>query len=55
MALEGIGGVVIYTSCMERIYEKDFGPVIHPVLESRGGSGGGTLAGRPCIAGKESL
>lgn len=36
MALEGIGGVVIYTSCMERIYEKDFGPVIHPVLERTG-------------------
>lgn len=36
MALEGIGGVVIYTSCMERIYEKDFGPVIHPVFKRTG-------------------
>lgn len=35
-ALENIGGVVIYTSCLEKIYEKDFEPVIRPVSERTG-------------------
>ncbi|MGN0953561.1 hypothetical protein [Dialister sp.] len=35
-AMAGIGGVVIYTSCLERIYDKDFAPVIHEVSEASG-------------------
>lgn len=35
-AMEGIGGVVIYTSCLEKIYDKDFTPVIREVSEASG-------------------